>query len=172
MTVRVHVCATIDASPAITWSAIEHIRSHVDWMADAEVIRITSATSQGVGTEFECDTRIGPLRVTDRMSITEWRPGEAMGVDHRGVVTGSGRFVLAPLAGGRTSFCWDERIRLPLWMGGPVGERAAAPLLTRLWQGNLGRLKRIVESTGNGAPPRRDPGAVVTSPPIQSGVRS
>ena len=145
MSVHVHVCTVIEATPPVTWSAIERVETHVDWMADAQAIRFTSATRRGVGTEFECVTRIGPARIVDTMSITEWRPHEAMGVSHRGVVRGAGRFELAGVDGTRTRFCWDERLDLPWWMGGPIAERAALPILTRLWQGNLARLKLLVE---------------------------
>ncbi len=145
MSVGVHVCTVIEATPSVTWSAIERVETHVDWMADAEVIRFTSATHQGVGTEFECVTRIGPARIVDTMSITEWRPNEAMGVSHRGVVKGVGRFQLAGVDGTSTRFCWDEQLDLPWWMGGPIAERAALPVLRRLWRGNLARLKLLVE---------------------------
>ena len=41
-------------------------------MADAESIRFTTARTRGVGTAFDCVTRVGPLRTTDRMTIVEW----------------------------------------------------------------------------------------------------
>ena len=43
----------------------------------------------GVGTRFECDTKIGPITLTDVMEITEWKPGKAMGVRHTGLITGT-----------------------------------------------------------------------------------
>lgn len=152
MSVRVRVCTTIEASPAATWASIQQVQSHVDWMADAESISFTTALHEGVGTRFECVTAVGPIHLTDIMSITEWQPGKAMGVDHRGVVTGTGRFTLRELDGDRTHFCWDEQLRLPWGIGGPIGERVAQPILTRLWQGNLARLKQIVERERRGTP--------------------
>jgi hypothetical protein len=35
-----------------------------------------------------CLTRVGPLFTTDRFVVTQWRPGELMGIEHRGAVTG------------------------------------------------------------------------------------
>lgn len=115
-------------------------------MADAESIRFTTATHEGVGTQFECITAVGPIRLTDVMSITEWQPRETLGVEHRGVVTGTGRFTLSEAEGDRTNFCWEERLSLPWGLGGPIGERFAQPILSRLWRGNLARLKQLIES--------------------------
>ena len=145
MSVTVHVCTDIDASLKATWSAIEHVETHVDWMADAESIRFTTPAHAGVGTQFECVTAVGPIRLVDVMSITDWEPEATMGVEHRGVVTGTGRFTLRAIDGDRTRFCWAEQLTLPLSLGGRVGERFAQPILTRLWKGNLARLKQSVE---------------------------
>ena len=57
------------------------------------------------------------------MTITEWEPGRLMGIEHRGVVTGRGRFVLRRRRGGRTRFTWNERLTLPVVDGGR-GRRA------------------------------------------------
>lgn len=151
MSIRVRVCTTIEAPPAETWSSIERIQTHVDWMADAESIRFTTETQKGVGTGFECVTAIGPIHLTDIMAITEWEPGAAMGVTHSGIVTGTGRFTLREVDGDRTHFCWDEQLTLPWALGGPMGERFAQPILSRLWRGNLARLKQIIEREGRGS---------------------
>ena len=93
---RIHVTADYDASPDAVWRAVEEVDSHVEWMADAETIRFLTEQTEGVGTRFECITKIGPIRLTDLMEITEWEPGRSMGVRHTGVVTGTGRFTIAP----------------------------------------------------------------------------
>ena len=148
---RITVSTTIDASPAEVWDAVADVGSHVEWMADAEEIRFTSPTTSGVGTTFECDTRVGPLRLTDLMEITRWQPGRAMGVRHVGLVTGEGEFTLSP-AGGRfrrrsaTRFEWSERLVFPWWMGGPVGGLVGGRIMGLIWKRNLARLKAIVEA--------------------------
>ena len=119
-------------------------------MADAEAIRFTSASTRGVGTTFDCDTRIGPFRLTDRMEITEWAPAATMGVSHVGIVTGSGRFELRGVGKGRTEFIWEETLRFPAWMGGAVGARLGAPVMTQIWRRNLEHLKRKVEARDGG----------------------
>jgi uncharacterized protein YndB with AHSA1/START domain len=147
MTVRIRVGTTIDAPPQQVWDVVEAIEHHTEWMADAARITFVSAHRRGIGTTFDCLTRVGPLRTTDRMTITEWEPGRSMGIEHHGVVTGRGRFTLKPRRNGQTRFAWNERLEFPWWMGGPVGERVAKPILRRVWKGNLARLRNIVENT-------------------------
>jgi hypothetical protein len=68
-----------------------------------------------------------------------------MGIEHRGVVTGRGRFTLHAVGGDLTELCWDEELRFPWWMGGPAGEQASRPVLTRIWRANLDRLRTKAE---------------------------
>jgi hypothetical protein len=143
--VRIEVAIDIDARPATVWAVLEPVESHVEWMADAVRITFRTGPRRGLGTEFECLTRVGPLSTTDVMTVTEWEPEAVMGIEHRGVVVGRGRFTLTPLAVQRTRFRWEEELHFPRWMGGPVGEFAAKPILTRIWQGNLRRLRIRVE---------------------------
>jgi Polyketide cyclase / dehydrase and lipid transport len=114
-------------------------------MQDADAIRVSSPRVTGVGTTFECDTRVGPLKLTDRMEVTEWRTRRAMTIRHTGLVRGVGRFTLKVRPGG-TLFTWEERLRFPWWLGGPVTGAVASPVLRRIWKGNLATLKEMVES--------------------------
>ena len=150
MSTTIHIAVMIDADPDTVWRAVERIESHVDWMADAETITFRSDAHSGVGAEFDCLTKVGPLRTTDRFVVTRWDPGVAMGIEHRGAVTGTGEFTLTPVdgpggAGAGTQFTWKETLRFPWWLGGPVGEVAGKPVLELIWKGNLRRLKAKVE---------------------------
>lgn len=143
---RIRVSTTIDAPPARVWDDVKDIASHVLWMHDAVAIRFTSPRSSGVGATFDCDTKVGPLRLTDRMEVTEWRPRRAMGIRHVGVVTGTGRFTLRRRRRGRTRFTWTERLVFPWWMGGPIGAEVGGLVLRLVWKRNLGNLRRRFES--------------------------
>lgn len=143
---RIRIGITIGAAPAEVWRVVEPLERHVDWMADAESIRFTGTRTRGVGTTFDCVTKVGPIRLTDRMAVTEWEPERSMGIEHRGVVTGRGRFTLRRRRGGRTRFTWSESLVFPWWMGGPVGAFVASPVLRAIWRRNLRRLKAIVEA--------------------------
>ena len=143
---RIRVSTVIDASPARVWDEVRIVERHVDWMADADRITFQGSRRSGVGTTFDCVTRIGPFRLTDRMEITDWREGRLMGVRHTGLVTGRGRFTVVRARGGRARFTWDERLRFPWWMGGPVGAFFGGFVMRRIWRRNLGVLKALVES--------------------------
>lgn len=143
---KIKVAVVIDAPPEVVWRTVEQIERHVDWMADAVSITFTSAEHRGEGVQFNCVTRIGPIRTTDRMTITQWTPRRAMGIKHQGVVTGWGRFGLSRRKGNVTRFTWTERLKFPWWMGGRIGALAAKPILRAVWHRNLETLKRLVET--------------------------
>ena len=143
---RIRVSTVIDATPATVWAAIDDIATHVHWMEDAVAIRFRSTERRGVGTVFECDTKVGPLTLLDVMEITDWQPRRRMGVRHVGLVTGSGAFTLRPAKGGRTRFTWRERLVFPWWLGGPVGAAVGSEVLRLIWRRNLRNLKGRVET--------------------------
>lgn len=127
----------LDAPPAVVWSDISVLSSHVEWMHDAESIWFTSDDREGVGTTFECETKVGPIQLTDVMEITDWVENESIGVRHSGVVTGEGIFTLSALANNRTLFRWEEELSFPWWLGGPVTEPIGSIILKLIWKRNL-----------------------------------
>ena len=157
---KLHLCTTIGAPVDVVWRSIESIETHTEWMADAESITFRTDQHAGVGTEFDCLTRVGPLSTVDTMKVTEWEPGSVMGIEHRGLVTGTGRFTLQAVGVGLTEFCWTEELRFPARLGGPVGARVARPILQRVWRANLRRLRAWAEAW---PPPPNDPPASGTS---------
>lgn len=142
---EVTVAVDIDRSPSEVWAYVRDIGSHVEWMADATEIRFTTELREGPGTSFECDTKVGPIRLTDVMTITSWVDEAEMGVRHEGVVTGIGVFNLTARGPAGSRFSWREDLDFPWWLGGPVGEIVAKPILTAVWKRNLGRLKATLE---------------------------
>jgi hypothetical protein len=146
---RIRVSTTIDAPRAQVWMAVRDIGSHVEWMEDAVAIRFTSRARDGVGATFECDTRLGPFRLTDQMEVTEWRERRVIGIRHVGLVTGTGRFTLGRRRHGRTRFTWEERLTFPRWMGGRPGSVVGGTVLRRVWKRNLRALKAKVEGAAH-----------------------
>lgn len=156
----------IAASPADVWFAIQDVESHTEWMRDAVAIRFLGDQRQGAGTRFVCDTKIGPFSLSDVMEITEWSPGHRMGVRHAGLVAGEGAFSLVKVESSEdeendqeddseakvsstphTYFQWEEKLRFPWRLGGPITAAAAWPVLRSMWKGNLQRLKSQIENS-------------------------
>lgn len=137
----------IDASPERVWQIVEPVERHIDWMHDAVAIRFTSDQTRGVGTAFLCDTKVGPIRLTDKMEITQWVAGSAMGVKHVGIVTGSGVFTLVPLNNAtQTRFTWEEELIFPWYLGGPIGAFIGGKIvLKQIWKRNLRVLAKLCE---------------------------
>ncbi len=140
------VSTIIERSPAEVWAYVRNIDTHVEWMQDAVAIRFRGDRTEGVGTTFECDTKIGPFALTDVMEITDWEDERRMGVRHVGLVEGVGVFTLTETAPGRTEFKWEEDLVFPFYMGGRVGAFAARPALKAIWKRNLARLKARIEA--------------------------
>jgi hypothetical protein len=141
--VEIRVGASVPAPPAVVWGELARIGDHVRWMRDAAAIEFVGDRREGVGTTFDCDTRVGPLRLRDRMQVVVWEPERALGVRHLGAVGGEGRFELTP-AGSGTRLEWVERLRFPWWLGGPIGARVARVVLRRTWRANLAAFSELV----------------------------
>lgn len=144
ITVSVDIKAPLDA----VWREAADLGSHAEWMADAESIVFETPQQSGVGTRMRVATAVGPLRTTDLMEVVEWEEGRSIGVHHKGVVTGSGTFVLAPV-GGATRFTWTEELSFPWYLGGPLTALAASPVLAWIWRRNLRGLQQRLEGTGS-----------------------
>jgi hypothetical protein len=138
---EVVVAAPVD----VTWAALADIASHVEWMADAESIVFTSEQRRGVGTTFECRTKVGPFATVDKMTVTEWVDGSRLGVAHSGIVTGTGVFDLTAEGPQATRMGWTEALRFPIFLGGAAGAFVAKPVLRRIWRGNLTRFAQLVD---------------------------
>jgi hypothetical protein len=146
--VRVRIATEMPFEREDVWDELARLEDHAEWMRDATAIRFEGEQRRGAGTRFECDTRFGPLRLTDVMEVTEWEDGERIGVRHRGVVGGAGSFTLRDVPGPATRVEWEELLVFPWWLGAALGAQLAKPLFIAVWSGNLRRLRaRIGEAT-------------------------
>lgn len=107
-------------------------------------IHFVDEQRRGVGTRFECPTKIGPLRTNDKMVVTSWVEGTEIGVEHRGLVGGSGVFRLQA-DGDKTTVFWTEELQYPIHFGGRAGATVSKPILRWIWRRNLSNLKELVE---------------------------
>ena len=143
---NISVETIIEASLEEVWESVANIQSHVNWMDDAVSIDFIGDRQQGVGTTFDCETKIGPFKLTDRIEITEWVESKTIGVSHKGLVSESGRFTLLQLDPIRTTFTWEESLVFPFWMGGPFRNPIGKKILESVWKQNLKNLKELIES--------------------------
>jgi len=143
---HIRVAIDINASTQRVWDVVEPIERHIDWMADAVAIRFKTDQTRGTGTEFFCDTKVGPITLVDEMTITSWVPQKAMGVTHTGVVTGTGEFTLEALTPDTTRFVWIEVLVFPWWLGGKLGALVGGQIVMKaIWRKNLRILKKLAE---------------------------
>ena len=144
-----HIQVSIDINAPVSrvWEIVEPVERHIDWMADAVAIRFQTEQTRGVGTKFFCDTKVGPIKLVDVMTITAWEPNAVMGVTHTGVVTGTGEFTLTALSESTTRFTWTESLVFPWWLGGPIGAIVGGQIVMKaIWRRNLRELKKLVEA--------------------------
>jgi carbon monoxide dehydrogenase subunit G len=135
----------IAASPDTVWRHLADFEAHSEWMTDAESVVIDGDQRTGVGTRMTVPTRVGPFTTTDVMTVVQWEEGRRIVARHEGVVTGTGSFAIKP-DGAVTRLTWSEDLRFPWWMGGRLGHFFAQPILRRIWNGNLDRLRRMLET--------------------------
>ncbi|WP_419945444.1 SRPBCC family protein [Candidatus Poriferisodalis sp.] len=141
----IEVSIDIPASPQEVWDYAADLARNPEWMADAESITFTSARTEGVGTTFDCVTKVGPMQTTDQIEVVEWDPPHVLGIQHQGAVRGVGRFTLSPTAEG-THFTWSEDLILPWYFGARIGQHTASIVLERVWRRSLRNLRtRILE---------------------------
>jgi hypothetical protein len=93
---RIVTAVLIAATPTAVWQVASDLAAQPDWMHDAHAIRFVSPQTSGVGVVMDCDTRIGPIRLTDRMIVTQWVEGREIAIRHQGLVSGTGRFTMEP----------------------------------------------------------------------------
>lgn len=123
------------------WEEASRLDRHVEWMADARSIDFLGSQRSGAGTRMRVETRFGPLHTSDIMIVTAWEPPRRIAVEHGGLFTGWGCFLLDPAGPGATRFTWEEQIRFPWFLGGRLGALAARPILSLVWRRNLKRLR-------------------------------
>ncbi len=140
----IQITQAFSVTPDVLWQELRQINRHVLWMHDAVAITFNDDQREGVGTQFLCTTKVGPFVTQDKMVITQWVDEEVMGVEHRGLIRGSGTFELAANATG-SELSWREKLDFPWWLGGPLGSYVASPVLRRIWRENLRTLASITE---------------------------
>ena len=119
-------------------------------MKDAVSIDFDTEHRRGVGVRMMVPTRVGPLRVTDRMEVNEWNEEESIGVRRLGRIGGQGRFELSSHPDG-TTLTLSEKIDFPWYLGGRITGWFAGPILRRVFRSNLFRFRDWVQARQEGS---------------------
>ena len=135
----------IDAPIEDTWAIVADIPRQPEWMREMKRVRIDTPGPVRPGTRGEATVRILGIGVTDPVEITELEPPVRFAIRHDGLFTGGGLITLQPGADDTTTIVrWRETLVPPLLP--EIGARVQAPILTRVFQDDLHRLKRLVET--------------------------
>lgn len=127
------------------WQAISDLANHPRWMKDAVGLEFTTSQTSGVGTLMNVETKVGPFRTMDVLEVIAWDEGDHIVVDHRGIITGTGRLE-ARSRNGSTLVTWTETLHFPWWLGGLISAWAARPVLKATWKRNLDQLDSLLSS--------------------------
>jgi uncharacterized membrane protein len=145
--VEVRTGITIARPRPVVWSVLTDVQRQPEWMRDALSIEMLTEGPLDVGSRMRVPTKIGMLRTTDVMEVTEFDPPQRWTVVHRGWVVGEGTFTLQVGDGGRaTDVEWCERLAAPLGALGRWGMTLFRPILRRQFQADLNRLRTLCES--------------------------
>jgi uncharacterized membrane protein len=135
----------VDAPIEETWAVLADIPRQPEWMRDMKRVAITTPGPVRVGTRGEATVRVLGIAVSDPVEVTEYEPPVRFSVRHEGVYTGDGVITLEPGADGTTTIVrWTETLLPPVLP--ELGALAQAPVLRAVFQADLHRLKRLVET--------------------------
>ena len=141
--------AVVDATPEAVWAVVADIPRQLEWMHDMKSVRIDTPGPVAIGTRAEAVVRILGIPAVDPVEVVELDPPRRYAIRHLGLFEGDGVFTLEPGADGSTTIVrWAERLEAPVLpdLGAVIG----APILRAIFQADLERMKRLVE-TGSAA---------------------
>jgi uncharacterized membrane protein len=135
----------VDAPIEDTWAVVADIPRQPEWMHDMKRVTIQTPGPVRPGTRAEATVRILGISVSDPVEITELDRPSRFAIRHEGLFTGDGVITLEGGADGTTTIVrWRETLVPPILP--ELGARVQAPILTRVFQDDLHRLKRLVET--------------------------
>jgi uncharacterized protein YndB with AHSA1/START domain len=143
----------IKAPPERVWDVISDIPGQRRWMVDLRKVEPSEAQGStgaaawaGEGAVLDVTSELfGLPLVKDRMRISRWEPPTRFDVEHIGAFTGTGEFILKPVAGG-TLFSWREVFKPPLGVLGELGfALVVGPHLRSVFRRSMANVKRLSE---------------------------
>src|SRR5947208_10385895 len=108
---RVRVSRVVHAHRDDVWRVVGNIGGHARWQVDVRAIEFTTLDQRGVGSQYLCDAKLGPLRMRIPMTVTEWRERRAVAVRYDGRLSGGGRITLSRRPMRTTKVTWSAHLR-------------------------------------------------------------
>jgi uncharacterized protein YndB with AHSA1/START domain len=128
-----------------TWSEVADIPGQTRWMRDMKRVTVETPGPVRVGTKGVALVRILGVATDDPVTITEFEPPHRFGLRHEGRFAGAGLITLvASEDGAATTITWEETIIPPVFPR--LGSLVLRPILRRVFQADLERLRAIVEA--------------------------
>lgn len=137
--------AVIDAPIERAWAVLVDIPLQLEWMREMKEIRLTTPGPTHVGTRGEATVRIFGIGVTDPVEVVELEPPTRYAIRHEGLFTGGGVITLEGGADGTTTIVQWEETLIPPFLPDLLAVMQA-PVLRGIFQADLDRLKRLVET--------------------------
>jgi hypothetical protein len=141
----IRTLTVVDAPIDETWAVLADVPLQIEWMREMKSMTITTPGPIGVGTRGTAVVRIFGIPASDPVEIVEFVPPTRYAIRHEGLFTGRGLITLEPGADGTTTIVrWEEILR-PVLLP-ELGARIAAPVLGWIFQDDLHRFARLVET--------------------------
>lgn len=135
----------VDAPIEETWRVLADIGLQPAWMHEMKSVVVTTPGPTRVGTRGEATVRIFGISVTDPVEVVAFEPPTRFEIRHEGLFTGGGVITLEAGSDGTTTIVrWAETLVPPLFP--ELGALAQAPVLREIFQADLHRFARLVES--------------------------
>lgn len=134
----------IEAPIERAWEIVADIPGQVRWMPEMKRVSLVTPGPVREGSIGEATVRIFGIAVTDRVTITTFRPPTSFGIEHDGLFGGYGRIELWPGRDeGTTIVEWEEQLVPPVLPA--LGWLMGRPLIAWLYQRDLFLLRDLVE---------------------------
>lgn len=174
----------IEAPIERVWEVLADVPGQPRWMRDLVRVDVVGDEPMGVGSRAIGEVAMFGFRQSDPIEVTTFEPPRRYAIEHLGAFRGTGEFRLRRVEGDRaTHVWWREELRptaaaLPgahlvfsipgagRLLGAVAGwslgwmDPLFGPIFELVFRADLRRLKRLVESSGQGRP---KPGSSVES---------
>ena len=153
----IETLVVVDAPIARTWQVLSDIPGQPRWMREMKRVRLLDDGPTRVGTRGEAEVRILGINVTDPVEVTEFDPPTRFAIRHDGTFSGGGELALESGVDGDTTIVrWAERLNAPVLPD--LADLVQRPVLRSIFQADLHRLRRLVESGDPDTEASRDHG--------------